>query len=186
MRVHNKVLVIDVETTGFDPTRNACIDLGAVLLDESLHIVNEFSSLIAPWKGAEVKEEAMRVNQIAQEELQSAPHLEEVVNRFHETFRLDVTPPLIAGWNVWFDVTFLRNLYLRAQKSWPFPYRLLDVQSVMSFHMFLSGISQEQAIEKFLNERQKHRALADASHTARLLQLAAQRYLSDSHLTVSK
>jgi len=126
----------------------------------------------------------MRVNQIAWEELQSAPHVESVVKRFHETFQLDSAPPLIAGWNVWFDVSFLRDLYHRAQQSWPFPHRLLDVQSVISFHTFFTGISQEKAIEEFLNERQKHRALADASHTARLLQLVAQRYLSDSHLTV--
>jgi hypothetical protein len=51
--------------------------------------------------------------------------------------------------------------------------------------MSLAGISQEEAIDKFLNERQEHRALADASHTARLLQLVAQRCLLDSPLIVS-
>lgn len=183
MRLHNRVLVIDVETTGFDPAVNACIDLGAVLLDESLNVVQEFSSLIAPWTGAQVKDEAMKVNRIAWEEMASAPHVEEVINRFNATFSLKGTPPLIAGWNVWFDVSFLRELYNRAQQSWPFSYRLLDVQSVISFHTWMTGISQEQAIEKFLNEQQQHRAFADASHTARLLQLVAHRYLSDSEST---
>lgn len=185
MHVQHRVLVIDVETTGFDPARHACIEIGAVLLDESLRAVQEFSSLIAPWEGAQIVEQAMKVNQISRKQLQSAPRVEEVVKQFHETFRLADMPPLISGWNVWFDVSFIKDLYQRVQRPWPFSYRLLDVQSVVSFHMLLAGISQEKAIEKFLNERQKHRALADASHTARLLQLVAQRCLLDSHLPLS-
>jgi len=182
MRVQNKVLVIDVETTGLDPSRHACIDVGAVLLDESLHPVKEFSSLIAPWEGAEIMEQAMKVNKINQKRLKTAPVIDEVVKQFHKTFRLDEVPPLIAGWNVWLDVAFVKDLYQRVQRVWPFSYRLLDVQSVLSFHLLLAGISQEKAIEKFLNERQEHRALADARHTAKLLQQLAQRLFSDSRL----
>lgn len=180
MRLHNRVLVIDVETTGFDPAVNACIDLGAVLLDESLNVMREFSSLIAPWAGAQVKDEAMKVNRIPLKELASAPPVDEVVMRFTETFRFEGAPPLLAGWNVWFDASFLRELYKRAQQPWPFPYRLLDVQSVISFHTLMTGISQERAIEQFLNERQQHRAFSDASQTAKLLQQFAQKYLSNS------
>ena len=101
MRVQHRVLVIDVETTGFDPAQHACIEIGAVLLDESLRPVQEFSSLIALWEGAQIMEQAMKVNQINQEQLQSAPLVDEVVKKFHDTFRLDEIAPLIAGWNVW-------------------------------------------------------------------------------------
>jgi len=146
MRVQHRVLVIDVETTGFDPAQYACIEIGAVLLDESLHPVQEFSSLIAPWEGAQIMEQSMKVNQISREQLQCAPFIAEVVNEFHDTFRLDEAVPLIAGWNVWFDVSFLKELYRRAQRAWPFSYRLLDVQSVVCFHSMLAGLSQEKAI----------------------------------------
>lgn len=179
MRILNKVLVIDVETTGFDPARHACIEIGGVLLDESLRPVQEFSSLIAPWDGAQIMEQSMKVNQISEKQLQKAPVVEEVVKQFHETFRLDDVPPLIAGWNVWFDVSFLKDLYQRVQKPWPFSYRLLDVQSIVSFHSMLAGLSQEKAIETFLHEKQAHRALADARHTSRLLRLMAERYSGD-------
>jgi len=185
MHVQHKVLVIDVETTGLDPARHACIEIGAVLLDEALQPVQEFSSLIAPWRGAQIMEQAMKVNQISDEQLRSAPAIEEVMKQFHETFQLDEKPPLIAGWNVWFDASFIKDLYQRVHRPWPFGYRLLDVQSVVSFHMLFSGVSQEAAIDKFLNERQQHRALADASHTARLLQLATQRCLLDPPLSDS-
>lgn len=179
MRVQHKVLVIDVETTGLDPSRHACIEIGAVMLDESLRPEQEFSSLIVPWEGAEIIEAAMKVNQISLEQLHRAPLLDEVVKRFHETIRPDAVVPLLAGWNVWFDARFLRDLYQRTQRAWPFSHRLLDVQSIVSFHSMLAGLSQEKAIETFLNERQAHRALADAQHTARLLRLMAERYSRD-------
>ena len=47
MKVLNRILVIDVETTGFEPSKHACIELGAVLLDEHFKSIEEFSSLVA-------------------------------------------------------------------------------------------------------------------------------------------
>ncbi len=179
MNAAQNILVIDVETTGLDPSRHACIEIGAVMLDKSLRPKQEFSSLIVPWDGAEIIEAAMKVNQISVEQLDRAPLLDEVVKQFHETFRPDEAAPLLAGWNVWFDAHFLRDLYQRTQRAWPFTYRLLDVQSIVSFHSMLADLSQEKAIETFLNERQAHRALADAQHTARLLRLMAERYAKD-------
>lgn len=179
MRILNKVLVIDVETTGLDPSRHACIEIGAVLLDESLYIGREFSSLIAPWEGACIMEQAMEVNQISLEQIRHAPLVGEVVKQFHQTFSLEKDQPLLAGWNVWFDATFLRELYRRARLTWPFSHRLLDVQSIVSFHSLLAGLSQEKAIKKFLNEQQVHRALADAQHTSQLLRLMAERYFDE-------
>lgn len=176
MRVQHKVLVIDVETTGLDPASNACIEIGAVMLDESLLMMQEFSSLIAPWEGAQIVEQAMKVNQISPEQLQTAPSIEQAVKRFHETFRPDETKPVLSGWNVWFDVNFLRNLYERANQTWPFSHRLVDVQSIVSFHSQLAALSQGEIIENFLGEKQEHRALADARHTSRLLRLMAQRF----------
>lgn len=179
MRLLNKVLVIDVETTGFEPSKHACIEIGGVLLDESLHVEREFSSLIAPWEGSAIMQQAMEVNRITVEELRTAPLVDQVVKLFHQEFNLDNEKPLLAGWNVWFDMSFLRDLYGRAQRKWPFTHRLLDVQSIISFHLLMAGVSQEKAITKFLNDQQAHRALLDARHTGRLLQLFSQRYLSD-------
>jgi len=174
--VLQRVLMIDVETTGFDPSRNTCVEIGAVMLDESLSLTQEFTSLIAPTEGAEIVELAMRINRIDQAQLIGAPRSEDVVERFHKIFRLDESVPLLAGWNVWFDASFLRELYRQARRVWPFAHRLIDVQSIISFHCSLEGFSQDEAIGRFLGERQVHRALADARHTARLFQFFASRY----------
>jgi DNA polymerase III epsilon subunit-like protein len=115
-----KVLVVDVETTGLDPVKNACIELGAVMLDETLAITQQFSSLVAPWDGAITVEEAMKVNCIDPISLREAPSISDVVRRFHEEFCQEGDIPLLAGWNVWLDASFLRDLYRRASLPWPF------------------------------------------------------------------
>ena len=171
MQTHNFILVIDVETTGFNPSKNACIELGAVLMDKSLKVVKEFTSLVAPWPGAEFFEPSMLVNQINSDDLTSAPSIEEVVTRFCDTFLQYESSPLLAGWNVWFDVGFVRNLFERTNQQWPFGYRFLDVQSIVCFHNHFAKLSQQDAVSQMLHEIQAHRALADARHTSRLLQL---------------
>lgn len=179
MHVNNTILVIDVETSGFDPSKHACIELGAVLLDYSLNIVEEFSSLIAPWKGAEFFAPSMMVNKISSTELTDAPAIEQVVTRFCDTFFQYEGTPLLAGWNVWFDVNFVRNLFDRTNRQWPFGYRLLDVQSIVCFHAHFAKLSQQDAVSQMLKDTQTHRALADARHTSRLLQYVAGYYFQD-------
>jgi DNA polymerase III epsilon subunit-like protein len=173
-----KLLIIDVETTGFDPKKNTCVEIGAVLLDESLREIQEFTSLIALPEGAQIDDGAMKINRIRPTDLADAAPEKEVVERFHRVFRLDEVVPLLGGWNVWFDVSFVRQLYRKAQRPWPFVHRLIDVQSIISFHNSLEGLSQDQAIRRFLAERQEHRALPDARHTARLFRLFALQYSS--------
>ncbi len=172
-----QILIIDVETTGFDPTRNACIEIGAVLLDELLNPADEFSSLIAPWPGAEISPESLAVSGISVDQLRSAQTVDAVISRFDAWLKRVQPPPLLAGWNVWFDAAFLRSLYQRANIRWPFSHRLFDVQSVFAFFSNMDGASQSQAIAQVFGETQSHRALGDAQHTARLLAyLSARRH----------
>ncbi len=171
------ILVIDVETTGLDPAKHACIELGAVLLDRELNPVVDFSSPVSPWEGAEIMPEALSVNQIDLADLNRAPKVPEVVERFHQTFQPDARKLFLCGWNVWLDVAFLKALYARANRAWPFGYRLLDIQSVVTFHSQLVPKSQADVIKRFLNEEQSHRALADARHTAMLLRHFAEQYM---------
>ena len=169
------ILVIDVETTGLDPAKHACIDLGAVLLDRWLNPVAEYSSLVAPWEGAEIVPEALHVNQISPSAMNSAPKITEVIDKFNKTFNPNSKKLLLCGWNVWLDVAFLKALYTRAGRDWPFGYRLLDVQSIITFHSRLMPTSQANVIKNYLGEEQPHRALPDAQQTAKLLRLFAER-----------
>lgn len=178
MTVLSDILIIDVETTGLDPSKHACIELGAVLLDRSLSPVAEFSSSIAPWEGAAISPEALAVHKISLEEMKNSPRLGDAVERFNQTFQPETRKLLLSGWNPAFDDAFLRDLYRRANRPWPFGYRLLDVQSVVTFHSQLAPKSQRDTIKMFLNEEQTHRAFSDARQTAKLLKLFAERFTS--------
>jgi DNA polymerase-3 subunit epsilon len=168
-RVARRALVIDVETTGLDPARHACIEIGAVLLDESLDVVWEFSASLLPPPDAEICAEAQQIHRIALAESQRGEPAEKVIRAFHHRISSESAPVVVAGWNVWFDVSFLKVLYRRAGIDWSFGHRFLDVQSIVSFAEDLRDVSQASVIENYLGETQTHRALADARQTARLL-----------------
>ena len=162
------LLVIDTETTGLDPTQHACIELGAVLLDRKLEIVKEFSEVIIPRPGAKITQEAMDINKITSEELANGLGYRETTVEFNKLFSIGPIPKL-AGWNVGFDVAFLKMLYEKSLLAWPFGFHYLDIQSIYSFCSRYQTISLKVAVQNQLGEIQGHRALDDAKHTARIL-----------------
>jgi DNA polymerase III epsilon subunit-like protein len=176
MKTNTDILLIDVETTGIDPLKHACIEIGAILLDRDLNPITEYTTFICPWQGAEIQPEAMAVNQITQAQIDTAPPLQEVVERFHCIFQPDARKLLLGGWNVWFDAGFLRALYTRANIKWPFRARLLDLQSIVTFHSQITPQSQADAAKRFLSEGQTHRALDDVRQSAKILNIFADKY----------
>jgi DNA polymerase III epsilon subunit-like protein len=178
MKCHNKVLVFDLETTGLDPARHAVIEIGAVLLDENLAPVDEYSSLVSIWEGAEIMPESMAVNGIPLDELRHAPDLRAAVGEFHRKFGSADPLPWLAGWNVWFDIAFLKAHYERVEMRWPFSYHFLDVQSLILFQSRLRGASLSATVRSMLGEKQTHRAIDDARQTASVLTLLGDQFLS--------
>lgn len=176
-KMNNRVLVVDVEATGLDPSRHSLIEIGAVLLDENLKSIKEYSSLVAPLPGREINKESMAVNKISMEELKTAPDYKKVIEEFHEAFCLDPIVPTISGWNVWFDADFMRVLYDKVEKKWPFGHRFLDLQSVAQFFSGFRGVSLEKLVGHYIKEKPTHRAIDDARHTAQILRVLAEKYL---------
>jgi DNA polymerase III epsilon subunit-like protein len=181
--LHKKVLVVDVETTGLDPTKHACIEIGAVLLDEVLNPIDDYSSLIAPWEGAKIDKKSMAIHNITLKELKGARDFRSVVGEFHNRFCSGPSIPVLAGWNVWFDVAFLRILYDKTEIKWPFSHRFLDVQAIVLFFSRLEGPSLEKTVKSLLGEKQTHRAIDDARQTGKVLQHLAGKYLSTEQLS---
>lgn len=44
----NHLLWVDLETTGSDPTKDCIIEVGAILTDQDLNVLGEYSELVAP------------------------------------------------------------------------------------------------------------------------------------------
>lgn len=127
-------LFVDVETGGLDASQHSILSLGAIVWTDG-HIGETFSCFVCE-PAIAVESEAMKVNGINLHTLRAtglAPHI--AVEQLH-AFVLKHTqrPCILAGWNVGFDVGFLRRLYRLAGESLDktFFHRSLDVASVFA------------------------------------------------------
>jgi len=96
------IVSLDLETTGLDPYRDAIIEIGAVKFrgDE---VLDTFSTLINP--GRSISSKITDLTGIADQDVENAPHLPEVLPRL-SSFVRDL--PIIAH-NVSFDLSFLNK-----------------------------------------------------------------------------
>ena len=94
--------VVDLETTGLDPTIDGIIELGAIRVRGG-HPVEEYSSLIDP--GFELDEFIVSLTGITNDDLSSAPDILQALPSFLDFLGDDP----IVGHNVGFDLGFLRS-----------------------------------------------------------------------------
>jgi len=100
-------IAVDVETTGFSPSRgDRVIEIGAVAL-EGRRIVDEFHSLINI--GRRIPRSAARVHGITEEMLLGQPTPEEALPKLHAFIAVGV----LVAHNARFDAAFLRHEFGR-------------------------------------------------------------------------
>ncbi len=125
------MIVVDVETTGLNPERNSIVSIGAVEFERPS---NQFYQECRPWVGADISEEALKVNGFTLEQLSdpSRPSLYKTIGEFIDW--VDSCGELtLAGHNLSvFDALFLKSsmrIYNLGDK-WPFGRRTVDSHSV--------------------------------------------------------
>src|SRR5436190_710636 len=74
------IRVIDIETTGIDPATDAIIEIASVDMVRSGGINNAMDTLVRP--GKPIPPGASAVHHIVDEDVQNAPALAEVIDRF--------------------------------------------------------------------------------------------------------
>lgn len=94
-------IVIDLETTGLSPTTAEIIQIAAVQFI-NFSPAKCFSTFVKPRKG--LSPSAQRVNGIAEEDVENAPYIEQVIPAFDELIGGDAP---IIGHNLSFDTNFL-------------------------------------------------------------------------------
>lgn len=129
-------LFLDTETGGLDPAEHSLLTAHFALVDsESLETLKELSLAIRPSEVYKVTAGALMVNKInladhwqaAQPAWEAADQLRAFLGEPHER------PPLVpVGWNVGFDINFVRQQLL---PEWGelVSYRTIDLQSVVRF-----------------------------------------------------
>lgn len=169
-------VVLDVETTGLKAFRQRIIEIGAIRYSHGQR-VDVFTTLISP--GRSVPAYISQLTGIDESMLAGAPTFAQIASQLL-AFAGD---ELIVGYNVGFDIGFI-NAELKRGGLPPLINDRLDLLPLAS--QLLPGI-RRPGLEGLcralgLDQRQRHRALADAEATslvfARLLDEARQRGLT--------
>lgn len=176
-----RLVIIDSETSGLDPTVNSLLSIGVVVWEDG-QIRDDIELFIAEEKIA-TDPESMRINKINLSlHKQHAISPNEAVRKLEiflsKYFDFKSRIPL-AGHNVSFDVGFLRRLYRLAGFNYEnrFSHRLLDTASVMRFlaiagRLPIDNPGLDAGLKYFginVAARDRHSALGDARATAKLL-----------------
>jgi DNA polymerase III epsilon subunit-like protein len=123
------MIVVDVETTGLDPTRLSILSIGAVDFDDPN---NTFYVECKPWENAsDVSKEALGINGFDLEQLKrDGMNQDEAIEAFINWAILKNGKPVLAGHNVWFDRDCLKEMAHRAVVKWPFGHHVVDTFSL--------------------------------------------------------
>ncbi len=175
MKLPNKYIAIDIETTDADYRKGDIIQIGAVVVNEDLSIGERFSTYIKPTSDFR-NPEAMNVNKISEEILANAMDAEEALSCF-ESFALDVEKrPLLAAWGAYFDVVFLKEFYRKIGRKYPFSYRCLDLKTIAIWEAAKMEDSVSGGVSAFLEknglifEGTTHDGLDDIVNTMKIIQ----------------
>lgn len=160
--MNNDVLVVvDVETTGLDHTKEKIIEFAGLKLQNG-EIIEEFETLINPEQ--HIRYSSINIHGITEEMVADAPKTEEIMPKIFEF----IGDSKIVAHNAIFDFNFL-NQTSKALYDKPLENHYIDTQQ-----MFREVCPEERShglqalIERFNIEEQgqKHRAMADAKGLA--------------------
>lgn len=178
MKLPNKYVCIDIETTDSEADMGDVVQIGAVILNEDLSETEEFMSYLKP-TSTHRSRRAMEVNHIEEDILALADDANDVLDRF-EKWAMEKTGsdrPLLAAWGTYFDVTFLRAFYKKLGRKWIFSYRCLDLKSIAIWEVSKrGGDTAAGGVDTFLDmlglkfEGKPHDALDDIRNTIRIIQ----------------
>lgn len=156
----NRVVVVDVETTGLWRS-DRVVEIACVVLDQHDGIVDEWATLVNPMR--DIGGEARAIHGLTASELSDSPTFSEIAG----TVAVQLSASIIAGHNLAFDRRMLELEYARLGVAWP----PLPAMCTMTWAT-AAGVSS-RALSSCCDEvgiqlEHAHSALADARATAAL------------------
>jgi DNA polymerase III epsilon subunit family exonuclease len=164
-----RVVVLDVETTGWEPPRDVIVEIARVTVEDGA-IAAEWSSLIQP--GRPIPEDTTRIHGITDAMVAGAPAPSAVAGSFREACG---GLPLVIH-NAAFDLPFL-NAFLRGAGAPPLYGPVIDTLGLARGLFGTGGNALAELTRRHgIPHTTAHRALADARATAELLLVLAPRW----------
>lgn len=168
-RAHPRLVVVDTETTGLDPTADRLIDVGAVRLGDDLDVTGRFTTLVRP--GVRIPLFVSRLTGIEDRDVAGAPDESQALAALRD-FAGDA---VLVGHNASFDRDHLaaaarRCGLLPLENAW-----FDTLEAALLLYPELDGHSLPAMAEALGLESRAHRALPDAETTAALFARLASR-----------
>ena len=184
-------VIVDIETSGFNPKKNALLEIAAVIVEfnsnHDLEITERYTTHVVPFKNAELDAAALKFNGIdpyhpfrmAIDEKDALDMLFKPIK--HAVKRNNCTRAILVGHNPAFDIAFLNAAIQRTQiKRSPFhPFSTFDTATLGGLayqQTVLAKIAQTAGLE--WDNDKAHSALYDAEMTAELFCMIINRWRS--------
>jgi ribonuclease T len=174
-------VIIDIETAGFNAKKNALLEIAAVIVelnsDYELHITEQYSAHVIPFKNSELDEAALKFNGIdPYHPFRMAMDEKDALDLIFKPIKAAIkrnncTKAILVGHNPAFDIAFLNAAIHRTQiKRSPFhAFSTFDTATLGGLayqQTVLAKIAQSAGME--WDSDQAHSALYDAEKTAEL------------------
>ena len=174
-------VIIDIETAGFNPKKNALLEIAAVIVEINSHhqleVTERYTTHVVPFKNSELDPAALKFNGIdPHHPFRMAIDEKEALELIFKPIKLAVkrnecTRAILVGHNPAFDIGFLNAAIHRTQiKRSPFhPFSTFDTAT-------LGGLAYQQTVLAKIaraagldwDNEKAHSALYDAEKTAEL------------------
>lgn len=173
-------VVVDIETAGIDPQKNALLEMCAVLInsDENgyFSIGKSYFEHILPFEHAELNAESLAFNQIdpfqplrfaVDEKLALTNLFLPIQQALKET---QCQRAVLVGHNAWFDLLFIKEAVKRTQLKSPFhAFTCFDTATLAGFIYGQTVLAKAaQAAGMVFDTKEAHSAIYDAEKTAEL------------------
>ncbi len=133
------MIVVDVETTGIEPSKHSIVSIGAV---DFFAPDNQFYEECSIWDGAETTKEALRITGFTEEQVRdkSKMPLRHAIQKF-SVWLSTRKYKTIAGHNIAFDRSFLKSSAERYGIHLPLLYRVIDLHTLVYIHHLMRNLT---------------------------------------------
>ncbi|CZH31199.1 ribonuclease T [Legionella pneumophila] len=181
-------VVVDVETAGIDPQKNALLEMCIVLLDmDEQGLLKKESSYfehILPFPGAELDQKSLAFNQIdPYQPLRFAVDeqiaLERLFKPIHDLLKKTrCQRAVLVGHNAWFDLLFIKAAIKRTGIKSPFhAFTCFDTATLAGLIFGETVLAKAvQAAGLHFDSQEAHSAIYDAEKTADLFCLMINKW----------
>ena len=169
---------IDLETTGLNPKTDKIIEIGIVKVENN-KVVREWETLVNPYR--KLEERITRLTGIRDEQLSSAPGIEETLSRLLEIAGESV----LLGHSVLFDYSFIKKAAVNQRMS--FERNGIDTLKIARKYLAdLESRSLPCLCRHYGISHTAHRALRDAKATVELYRKLVEQFYDKEEVEGNK